>query len=140
MSRSAYIAIDPSINIITYILSFITAYYCSRILVWYLSTNIVKKKIKVEVNYAGNKEIPEFYDNDGNKKCIKFEISEDSTIGEVKDEIAKRVESVYTTIALSTNPRGKKLWNKTNIICFHNTDPLYLYITFPNYSWVSSCQ
>ena len=37
----------------------------------------IKKKIKIEINHAGNQEIPEFYDNDGNKKCITFEISED---------------------------------------------------------------
>ena len=93
----------------------------------------VKKKITIEVNHAGNQEIPEFYDNDGNKKCITFKISEDSTILDVKDEIAKRVKYADRTISLFKNPFGKKLSNKTNIICFHNTEPLYLYIVIPNY-------
>lgn len=94
---------------------------------WYLSNRVIKK-IKVEVNHAGNQKIPEFYDNDGNKKCISFEISEDSTIGEVKNEIAKRVKYTNRSISLFKKPFGKKLLNTTNIICFHDTDPLYLYI------------
>ena len=93
----------------------------------------VKKKITIEVNHAGNQEIPEFYDNDGNKKCITFKISEDSTILDVKDEIAKRVKYADRKISLFKKPFGKKLSNKTNIICFHNTEPLYLYIVIPNY-------
>ena len=91
------------------------------------------KKIRIEVNHAGNQNIPEFYDNYGNKKCISFEISEDSTIGEVKNEIAKQVKYVDRSISLFKKPFGKKLLNSTNIICFHNTDPLYLYIVIPNY-------
>ena len=93
----------------------------------------VKKKIKIEINHAGNQQIPEFYDNDGNKKCITFELSEDSTILDVKDEIAKRVKYADHTISLFKKPFGKKLSNKTNIICFHNTEPLYLYIVIPDY-------
>ena len=93
----------------------------------------VKKKITIEVNHAGNQEIPEFYDNDGNKKCITFKISEDSTILDVKDEIAKRVKYADRKISLFKKPFGKKLLNTTNIICFHNTEPLYLYIVIPNY-------
>jgi len=92
----------------------------------------VKKKIKIEVNHAGNQQIPEFYDN-GKRKCITFEISEDSTILDVKDEIAKRVKYADRTISLFKKPFGKKLSNKTNIICFHNTEPLYLYIVIPDY-------
>ena len=93
----------------------------------------IKKKIKIEVNHAGNQEIPEFYDNDGNKKCITFKMYEDSTILDVKHEIAKRVRYADHTISLFKKPFGKKLSNKTNIICFHNTDPLYLYIVIPGY-------
>ena len=93
----------------------------------------VKKKITIEVNHAGNQEIPEFYDNDGNKKCITFELYENSTILDVKDEIAKRVKYADRTISLFKKPFGKKLSNKTNIICFHNTEPLYLYIVIPDY-------
>ena len=93
----------------------------------------VKKKITIAVNHAGNQEIPEFYDRDGNKKCITFEIAEDSTIAEVKDAIAKRVNYVDRTISLFKKPFGKELSNTTHIICFHNTDPLYLYIVIPNY-------
>ena len=92
----------------------------------------IKKKIKIEINHAGNQEIPEFYDN-GKRKCITFEISEDSTILDVKDEIAKRVKYADRTISLFKKPFGKKLSNKTNIICFHNTEPLYLYIVIPDY-------
>jgi len=98
-----------------------------------LKRPVFKKKIKVEVNHAGNQEIPEFYDNDGNKKCISFVVSEYSTIGHVKDEIAKQVKYVDRSISLFKKPFGKKLSNSTNIICFHNTDPLYLYIVIPNY-------
>ena len=98
-----------------------------------LKPPVFKKKIKVEINHAGNQEIPEFYDNDGNKKCISFDVSEDSTIGDVKDEIANRVKYVDRSISLFKKPFGKKLPNTTNIICFHNTDPLYLYIVIPNY-------
>lgn len=93
----------------------------------------VKKKITIEVNHAGNQEIPEFYDNDGNKKCITFKISEDSTILDVKNKIAKRVNYADRKISLFKKPFGKKLLNTTNIICFHNTEPLYLYIVIPNY-------
>lgn len=93
----------------------------------------VKKKIKIEVNHAGNQQIPEFYDYDGNKKCITFELYENSTILDVKDEIAKRVKYADRTISLFKKPFGKKLSNKTNIICFHNTEPLYLYIVIPDY-------
>ena len=93
----------------------------------------IKKKIKIEINHAGNQEIPEFYDNDGNKKCITFQLSEDSTILDVKDEIAKRVKYADHTISLFKKPFGKKLSNKTNIIVFHNTEPLYLYIVIPHY-------
>jgi hypothetical protein len=119
-----YILINKCITIIVYILSVIVVWYSPR---------YVKKKIKIEVNHAGNQEIPEFYDNEGNKKCITFEISEDSTIGEVKDEIAKQVKYVDRSISLFKKPFGKKLLNSTNIICFHNTEPLYLYIVIPNY-------
>lgn len=98
-----------------------------------LKRPVLKKKIKVEVNHAGNQEIPEFYDRDGNKKCITFEIAEDSTIAEVKDAIAKRVNYVDRTISLFKKPFGKELSNTTHIICLHNTDPLYLYIVIPNY-------
>ena len=93
----------------------------------------IKKKIKIEVNHAGNQQIPEFYDYDGNKKCITFELYENSTILDVKDEIAKRVKYADRTISLFKKPFGKKLSNKTNIICFHNTEPLYLYIVIPDY-------
>ncbi len=93
----------------------------------------IKKKIKIEVNHAGNQQIPEFYDYDGNKKCITFELSENSTILDVKDEIAKRVKYADRTISLFKKPFGKKLSNTTNIICFHNTEPLYLYIVIPDY-------
>jgi len=92
----------------------------------------VKKKIKIEVNHDGNQEIPEFLDN-GNKKCITFEIPEDSTILDVKNKIAKRVKHADHTISLFKKPFGKKLSNTTNISCFHNTDPLYLYIVIPDY-------
>ena len=98
-----------------------------------LKRPVFKKKIKVEVNHAGNQEISEFYDRDGNKKCITFEIAEDSTIAEVKDAIAKQVKYVDRTISLFKKPFGKKLSNTTHIICFHDTDPLYLYIVIPNY-------
>ena len=98
-----------------------------------LKRPVLKKKIKIEVNHAGNQEIPEFYDYDGNKKCITFEIAEDSTIGKVIDEISKQVKYVDRSISLFKNPYGKKLSNSTNIICFHDTDPLYLYIVIPNY-------
>ena len=93
----------------------------------------IKKKIKIEINHAGNQQIPEFYDNDGNKKCITFKLYENSTILDVKDEIAKRVKYADRTISLFKKPFGKKLSNKTNIICFHNTEPLYLYIVIPDY-------
>ena len=93
----------------------------------------IKKKIKIEINHAGNQQIPEFYDSHGNKKSITFEIYEDSTILDVKDEIAKRVKYSDRTISLFKRPFGKKLLNTTNIICFHNTDPLYLYIVIPDY-------
>ena len=98
-----------------------------------LKPPVLKKKIKVEINHAGNQEIPEFHDKDGNKKCISVVVSEDSTIGDVKDEIAKQVKYVDRSISLFKKPFGKKLSNSTNIICFHNTDPLYLYIVIPNY-------
>jgi len=94
---------------------------------------VIKKKIKIEVNHAGNQNIPEFYDNDGNKKCISFVVPEDSTIGDVKDEIANRVKYTDRSISLFKKPFGKKILNSTNIICFHETDPLYLYIVIPNY-------
>ena len=93
----------------------------------------IKKKIKIEINHAGNQQIPEFYDYDGNKKCITFELYQNSTILDVKDEIAKRVKYADRTISLFKKPFGKKLSNKTNIICFHNTEPLYLYIVIPDY-------
>ena len=98
-----------------------------------LKRPVFKKKIKIEVNHAGNQEIPEFYDNQCNKKCISFVVPEDSTIGEVKDEIAKQVKYVDRNISLFKKPFGKTLSNTTNIICFHNTEPLYLYIVIPNY-------
>jgi len=92
-----------------------------------------RKKINIVLRHAGNQQIPEFYDTLGNKKCITFEISEDSTIAEVKDEIAERVKYTDRTISLFKKPFGKKLSNSTNIICFHDTEPLYLYIVIPNY-------
>ena len=92
----------------------------------------IKKKIKIEINHAGNQPIPEFYDN-GKRKCITFELSEDSNIWDVKNEIAKRVKHADHTISLFKKPFGKKLSNSTHIICFHNTDPLYLYIVIPDY-------
>jgi len=92
-----------------------------------------RKKINIVLRHAGNQQIPEFYDTHGNKKCITFEISEDSTIAEVKDEIAERVKYTDRTISLFKKPFGKKLSNSTNIICFHDTEPLYLYIVIPNY-------
>jgi hypothetical protein len=106
---------------------------CDSIELYLLKRPVLKKKIKVEVNHAGNQEIPEFYDRDGNKKCITFEIAEDSTIAEVKDAIAKQVKYVDRTISLFKKPFGKKLSNSRHIICFHNTDPLILYIVIPNY-------
>lgn len=93
----------------------------------------IKKKIKIEINHAGNQEIPEFYDNNDNKKCITFELSEDSTILDVKNALAKRVKHADHTISLFKKPFGKKLSNTTHIICFHDTDPLYLYIVIPDY-------
>jgi hypothetical protein len=92
-----------------------------------------KNKVKIEVNHAGNQEIPEFYDNDGNKKCISFVVPEDSTIGEVKDEIAKQVKYVDRNVSLFKKPFGKRLSNATNIICFHEKEPLKLYIVIPFY-------
>jgi|TARA_B110000858_G_C17710681_1_gene430408 hypothetical protein len=121
-----------TLTIIAYILSLISGWLCAVIITRYLE-DYIKKKIKVEINHAGNQEIPEFYDNDGNKKCITFEIDEDATIAEVKDEISKRVKYTDRTISLFKKPFGKKLLNTTNIITFHNTDPLYLYIVIPNY-------
>ena len=125
------IVINKCLNIIAYILLFITWIVCS-ILPSLFQYNI-KKNIKIEVNHAGNQNIPEFYDDEGNKKCVTFEISEDSTIGEVIDEIAKQVRYVDRSISLFKKPFGKKLSNATNIVCFHETDPLYLYIVIPNY-------
>ena len=125
------IVINKCLNIIAYILSFITWVVC-YILPSLFQYNI-KKNIKIEVNHAGNQNIPEFYDDEGNKKCVTFEISEDSTIGEVIDEIAKQVRYVDRSISLFKKPFGKKLSNATNIVCFHETDPLYLYIVIPNY-------
>lgn len=98
-----------------------------------LKRPVLKKKIKVEVNHAGNQEIPEFYDIDGNKKCITVVVDEDSTIGDVKDAIANCVKFTDRSISLFKKPFGNKLLNSTNIICFHDTDPLYLYIVIPNY-------
>ena len=92
----------------------------------------IKKKIKIEINHAGNQPIPEFWD-DGKRKCITFELPEDSTISDVKNVIAKRVKHADRTISLFKKPLGKKLSNTTNIIWFHNTEPLYLYIVIPDY-------
>ena len=130
------IAIKQCISIVVYILSIVpfllhSLGFCFAIN--YLLKFFSLKKIRIEVNHAGNQNIPEFYDNYGNKKCISFEIPEDSTIGEVKNEIAKQVKYVDRSISLFKKPFGKKLLNSTNIICFHNTDPLYLYIVIPNY-------
>ena len=134
MLISASVIINSCITFVAYILSFIEGWFCSGIVVKYLQNYTKKKKkIKVEVNHDGNQKIPEFFDRHGNKKCITFEISEDSTIAQVKDEIAKRVKYTDRTISLFKKPFGKKLLNSTNIICFHNTDPLYLYIVIPNY-------
>lgn len=98
-----------------------------------LRRQVFKKKIKIEINHAGNQQIPEFYDSHGNKKSITIELSEDSTILDVKDEIAKKVKYADRTISLFKRPFGKKLLNTTNIICFHNTEPLHLYIVIPDY-------
>jgi len=131
MSTLTSIVINKCLNIIAYILSFITWVVCFPAIL--IFEHNVKKKIKIEVNHAGNQSIPEFYDDEGNKICVIFEISEDSTIGDVIDEIAKQVRYVDRSISLFKKPFGKKLSNATNIICFHDTDPLYLYIVIPNY-------
>jgi hypothetical protein len=98
-----------------------------------LRRQVLKKKIKIEINHAGNQKIPEFYDAHGNKKSITFELPEDSTILDVKDEIAKQVKYADRSISLFKSPFGKKLLNTTNIICFHDTEPLHLYIVIPDY-------
>jgi hypothetical protein len=54
-------------------------------------------------------------------------------MGDVKDEIDKRVKYADRNISLFKKPFGKKLSNTAHIICFHDTDPLYLYIVIPNY-------
>jgi hypothetical protein len=74
-----------------------------------------EKEINVELRHAGNQPIPEFYDDRGDKKMISFKISEKSTVGEVKDEIAKRVRWVDRSISLFNAPFGKKLHNSSNI-------------------------
>ena len=108
-----------------------------------------QKKIKIVLRHAGNQEIPEFYNNNfQDKKSISFEVSENASIAEIKDEIAKRVKYADRSISLFLYPFGKKLLNTANIkilltrqpphpnrLRFPSDidDPLYLYIVIPNY-------
>ena len=98
----------------------------------------------MEIRHSGNQKIPEFYDNNGNKKSITFEISEYSTIAEAKDEMAKQVRDVDRTVTLFNAPFGKKLTNTTNIkealaeqnknrFPRNNSDQLILFIVIPYY-------
>ena len=100
------------------------------------------KKITINVYHAGNQPIPEFYEGDGKAKCVTFKISENSSIAEVKDKIAKQVQYVDRTITLFTVPFGKKLQNTTTVKNIFeksknrltkNADPLNLFIVIPNY-------
>ena len=105
------------------------------------------KKITINVYHAGNQPIPEFYECCGKAKCVTFKISENSSIAEVKDKIAKQVQHVDRTISLFAVPFGKKLQNITivkNIFekskkmfiprpTNNNADPLNLFIVIPNY-------
>ena len=96
-----------------------------------------EKKIKIEIRHGGNQEIPEFYSYTG-KQSITFEISEESTIGEVKDEIGKQVKYVDRLSLLFTAPFGKKLPNIKNIKEVQSdqgksSETLILFIVIPNY-------
>lgn len=105
-----------------------------------------QKKIKIVLRHAGNQPIPEFYTNNfQTTKSISIEVSENSSIAEVKDKIAKKVKYADRTSSLFVAPFGELLQNSAivkdvfksqqdnNRFTSNTYDPLYLYFVIPNY-------